>query len=369
MISIIIPVYNSEKYLRCCLDSIMTQTYKDFECILVDDGSTDDSGKICDEYGAKNDRFKIIHKGNGGVSSARNRGINYAQGQWIYFCDADDKLADNRSLENLLGLIKNADLAVGGHNNIDDEGNLLELDYKPFKGKMSMLEYVGRFFSRKSVGYQGYLWTKLFKKSIIEKNNLQFDESIKFAEDMLFITQYCCCDDAITVNINSKLIIYDYYHHQGSAMDSLNQKYNPNFFTDFLAFEKIQRIVADRFNNKRIIRSFIYRLFISGYWNLRLMKQFHVDDKPHKDYIEKSMSRFPKLKAKYDKRQIFQKFKEDLLKLPIEERVGFTNIWLHSKDCKFFYLNRKWKIVYILSMIGCEKGVGLIKSKLMYNNK
>ena len=90
LISIIIPVYNAERYLRQCLDSVVAQTYTNWECLLVDDGSKDGSGEICDEYAKKSSRFRVFHKENGGVSSARNTGIEESKGEWVYFCDADD---------------------------------------------------------------------------------------------------------------------------------------------------------------------------------------------------------------------------------------------------------------------------------------
>lgn len=93
LISVIIPVYNVEKYVKRCLDCIIAQTYRDFEAILVDDGSTDSSGKICDEYALKDSRFKVIHKKNGGLSDARNEGIKYSSGEYIAFADSDDMVS------------------------------------------------------------------------------------------------------------------------------------------------------------------------------------------------------------------------------------------------------------------------------------
>ena len=90
LISIIIPVYNAEKYLNRCLDSVLAQTFTNWECLLIDDGSKDLSGKICDEYVSKDSRFRVFHKENGGVSVARNLGIRESLGEWIYFCDSDD---------------------------------------------------------------------------------------------------------------------------------------------------------------------------------------------------------------------------------------------------------------------------------------
>ena len=94
-ISVIIPVYNTEKYLRRCIDSVLAQTYQDFELLLIDDGSKDSSGAICDEYASQDTRVRVFHKENGGVSSARNLGLDHARGEWITFVDADDWMADD----------------------------------------------------------------------------------------------------------------------------------------------------------------------------------------------------------------------------------------------------------------------------------
>ena len=95
MISVIIPVYNSEKYLHKCIDSVLSQSYTNFEVILVNDGSTDSSGMICDEYAEKDERVRVFHKDNGGVSTARNLGIDYATGKYVLFIDSDDYMTDD----------------------------------------------------------------------------------------------------------------------------------------------------------------------------------------------------------------------------------------------------------------------------------
>ena len=92
LISVIVPVYNTEKYLHRCIDSILNQTFTDFELLLINDGSTDSSSAICDEYAEKDCRVRVFHKPNGGVSSARNLGLEKAQGEWITFCDSDDRV-------------------------------------------------------------------------------------------------------------------------------------------------------------------------------------------------------------------------------------------------------------------------------------
>lgn len=95
LVSIIVPIYNAEKTLRRCIDSILSQTFSDWELLMIDDGSTDQSGTICDQYAIKDKRIKVFHKKNGGVSSARNLGLDNARGEWITFVDADDQIISN----------------------------------------------------------------------------------------------------------------------------------------------------------------------------------------------------------------------------------------------------------------------------------
>ena len=122
-ISIIVPIYNVEEYLCKCLDSIVNQTYTDYELILIDDGSTDDSGKIADEYSSKDDRITVIHKKNSGVSDARNRGLENASGKYICFIDADDWI-EVSYLEELLLLAKSNDADIAMCSYLKNSGNL-----------------------------------------------------------------------------------------------------------------------------------------------------------------------------------------------------------------------------------------------------
>ncbi len=121
-VSVIVPIYNSEKYLMACLESIVNQTYKNLEIILVDDGSTDDSGRICDEYAKRDARVKVIHKANGGNGNARNAGLECASGEWLVWVDNDD-IIHKQQIEILLSAAKkqNLDIAVGGYYAIDDD--------------------------------------------------------------------------------------------------------------------------------------------------------------------------------------------------------------------------------------------------------
>ena len=117
MISIIVPVYNTEKYLDRCIQSILSQTYTDFELLLINDGSTDSSGAICDKYAEQDSRVRVFHKENGGVSSARNVGLDNAKGEWVTFCDSDDWV-ENCWLDTFVENSENTDLVVQGFNNV-----------------------------------------------------------------------------------------------------------------------------------------------------------------------------------------------------------------------------------------------------------
>lgn len=128
-ISVIVPVYNSEKTLTRCVDSILLQTFSDFELLLVDDGSTDSSGKMCDDYALKDHRVHVFHKKNGGVSSARNLGLDHVNGKWVAFCDSDDYVNDNW-LNIFIKYCKNdVELVVQSFNILDQNR------YKFFEGK------------------------------------------------------------------------------------------------------------------------------------------------------------------------------------------------------------------------------------------
>ena len=183
-ISVIIPVYNAESTLRRCVDSVLAQTYTDFECLLIDDGSTDKSGEMCDEYAAKDSRVRVFHKENGGVSSARNVGLDNAKGEWITFLDSDDYIE-----EEFLGSIVNtgnAELIIGSCIWISDGGRRQLIDDIP-----------SNVTDRNQI-FKEYLysctfnvpWGKLFKRSIIVDNAIGFNVEMRFAEDLCFVYQY-----------------------------------------------------------------------------------------------------------------------------------------------------------------------------------
>ena len=194
-ISVIVPVYNTGKYLRRCVDSIVNQTYKNLEIILVDDGSTDDSHAICDEYAKKDNRIKVIHKTNGGLSSARNAGLDSATGDYIAFVDSDD-FVNKRSYEILISVLERDDsdisimrfLSFNQEDEIQKFTDVTEYDCKEIKG----VDYLKNIFTRV---VSESVCDKVFSKSII--GALRFDET-KLNEDFLFLSQILLKNPQIT---------------------------------------------------------------------------------------------------------------------------------------------------------------------------
>lgn len=188
MISIIVPVYNAEQYLHRCIDSILAQSYTDFELLLIDDGSKDASGDICDEYAAKGTRVRVFHKENGGVSSARNLGLDNAQGEYITFCDADDYVSEDWLAAYSEAIAKNVDLAIQGYYAIDGD-NTVEKQLQPHSGNSieAKRQLVVDLFAQE-IYY--YLWVKLFRRDLLEAHHIRFDKQSVLGEDTQFISKY-----------------------------------------------------------------------------------------------------------------------------------------------------------------------------------
>lgn len=201
LISIIVPVYNVEKYVKKCIESIIEQTYKNLEIILIDDGSTDESGKICDEFNNKDKRIKVIHKQNGGLSDARNVGIDNANGEYVSFIDSDDYVNDDY-IELLFDTVKqyDADMSIASHRviyekNIIDRSTGENFCTEP-KEILEMLLYDN--------GIDTSAWGKLYKKSLF--NEIRFPKGRLFEDSA---TTYKLIDKSKKIAVCSKPI-YNY---------------------------------------------------------------------------------------------------------------------------------------------------------------
>lgn len=217
-ISIIIPVYNSEKYLKKCLDSILLQSFRNFELLLINDGSTDSSGRICDEYAKKSERIRVFHKANGGVSSARNIGLDKARGEWVMFVDSDDWLEDNA-----LYIVSK---------NIDNNLRLFQFNtYRIYDTKKELSDKKLReccFCGIKK--YSDYakpeLWNYCFNHNVISALGLRFND-IKYAEDQLFVYTYLSYP-----NLNVKYIATPLYNYRIVSGSATNKYIDENKLSD-----------------------------------------------------------------------------------------------------------------------------------------
>ena len=192
-LSIIIPVYNGERHLQRCLDSIFKQSFKDFEVILVNDGSKDNTKKICDENVALDDRVKAVHKANGGTSSARNAGIKAATGDYIGFVDSDDWLDPDMYQNMYAKAVKHdVDLVISDHRRVFEDGSSFEVRQPIREGYYDKSEMIKEYFPcllmRDDIDYPPTIsnWACLFRKTLLTDNDIFYDTKTKYNEDFLF---------------------------------------------------------------------------------------------------------------------------------------------------------------------------------------
>lgn len=210
LISIIVPAYNAEKYIHRCIESILSQTFIDFELLIINDGSTDGTKKICDEYASNDHRIRVFHKKNGGVSSARNHGLDNARGEWIVFVDADDYIPAN-ALSNMVSISKNDDCLCYYWGMLYENGGIWE----EYPCRLTSGIYKSECIIRAILEYACVVGpvAKLFKRSLL--NDIGFEERLKIGEDLLFNIQIALkvkkikiCDGAVyyyTSNPNSAM--------------------------------------------------------------------------------------------------------------------------------------------------------------------
>ncbi len=284
-ISVIVPVYNVETYLRKCIDSILSQSYKDFELLLINDGSVDRSGVICDEYALLDSRVRVFHKDNGGVSSARNLGLDNAKGKWIAFVDSDDMVKDLYLL-NMIShankykvdlVISYAEIQFLNGRKVKEKypSNLVEDDFSTL-------------FLNNELYWHTSPWSKLFKANMCSE--LRFIEGMHIGEDLVFLYSYMLKCKSIFVSSDTDYI-YN-YENQGSLTKRVN-----TLEAELFSLEKISNIVFELMEKKHlktnkvkdkldwIISSSIWRVLNSLYNNsqitsnerVMLIKKMRVD--------------------------------------------------------------------------------------------
>lgn len=281
LLSVVVPIYKVESYLSVCIDSILRQSFTDFELILVDDGSPDNSGKICEDYAIKDSRVRVFHKNNGGVSSARNLGIAKAEGKFITFIDGDDFIDPNFFNELCSPCITDEDIDFvhAGCVNYYEDGSILP--------NQKYENHVGNDKTFIFKIFRGLVFSKLFSLERIRQHGICFDEAMKYAEDMVFTIDYL-------VHSNKYALVdsvgYYYVQREGSAMNS-----------------------SVKYNYDRDYRSFFHRYTsVNNY-----IKKYNISKKDSElRYIQTSDSFYTALFSLYNSNfsfsQIYKLYKKDI---------------------------------------------------------
>lgn len=219
-ISVIVPVYNARQYLAKCIDSILSQTFTDFELLLIDDGSPDRCGEICDEYARKDRRIRVFHQENKGVSAARNVGMEAMTGRYLAFIDADDWAYPDylRYLYEALPMNGGSGLIVQGFRCFDARG--ADMQVKSLPNRLYEEKDFGRAICECNLAEWGYSASKLYKVDVIRNNHLRFDTRIHCLEDLLFMYRYLFHCDYLLLGDRQE---YAYIRH----LDSISHTIRP----------------------------------------------------------------------------------------------------------------------------------------------
>ena len=217
-ISVIIPVYNAGDCLARAVMSVCMQDFESYEVILVNDGSTDDSGRICDELSAEYGSVKVIHKANGGVSSARNAGVEVASGEFIMFLDADDVICDGALSKMYL---PEYDMVMGGFEKLESEESVRS--YCPssdasYIGNDQICRFLDRIIARDNTYLLNSACFKLFRRNLLEKHSVRFVEGLSYAEDKIFVMTYLAHVNKVATVAS---IVYGYIVQAGSLSSDM----------------------------------------------------------------------------------------------------------------------------------------------------
>lgn len=246
LVSIVIPAYNVEDYVEECVNSILKQTYTEYEVIIIDDGSSDNTYKICKELASKNPKVYIYQQENQGVSSARNKGLEVAKGNFIVFVDADD-IVSPYYVEVLVKLASQGDLGMVGYTSEFEKLENKERNKIICENTKSIIDDI--LCGKK---YDGYLWNKIFKQSIIKKEQIKFKQNITIWEDLLFVLEYLYYSSSAIIS-GSKL--YYYRYRKSSAVNSMElDKYKSKY-------EIISEIKKSEFTQNNLCKNKIKKLY------------------------------------------------------------------------------------------------------------
>lgn len=275
-VSIIIPVYNSELYLTRCVDSVLAQTYSKIEVLLIDDGSTDNSYSLCQQYAQHDSRVKVLHQDNQGAAAARNTGLDNATGDYIMFCDSDDIVSldwTKHMIESLSG--DNVILPICGNCS-----EVLELGKKS-KSDLTRNQYIPKndLFKNKLNYHIGFLWNTLFYNNLIQEHGLRFREQgdkADYNEDLLFVTSYLCYVDGL---VYTGYDDYAYLTREESLSRSFTPYYFEKFAEKFNIWYHIAEDIKDNSAKYEISTYFLYHFLVA------LQDSFNKGNKEKFKYI------------------------------------------------------------------------------------
>ena len=240
-ISIIVPVYNTAPYLPRCIDSILNQSFTDFELLLVDDGSTDVSGATCAAYAEVDSRIRLFQKGHGGVSSARNVGLANAKGEWVCFVDSDDELLPDGLKMMVGGISDDVSMVQAGFNRFKDGILLNNTGVLDIKGEIMDRQQALLMLYRYKGIYLGYLCGRLFNRGFIVEKKISFNERISIKEDTLFVATFLFHN--VKPIFFTSIPVYNYFRISYGTMESLNKTYNPKYLSSFDAVVGMNRMI------------------------------------------------------------------------------------------------------------------------------
>lgn len=298
--SVIVPVYNVEKYLAQCLDSILAQSFKDYEVIVVDDGAKDNSGKICDEYAQKDARVKVIHKVNGGLSDARNAGANKAQGDYIVYIDSDDYILSTDFLQMLHDNVNGADILLYKHQKFfDGKEEMLPCtySYQNITAEDSYVEKLQKLVEGDA--FYGMAWIKAFKRALAAEHNIEFEVGL-LGEDMEW--NYHLITHASSLNVVDKPFIA--YRQRANSITTSTKLKN---LTDFIyILEKWSKKINEEIHDETLKKVLFGSM--AKYYSNMLITYNRVKEKEKKHYVKQmknlswllkyAMSKRPKMLAK-----------------------------------------------------------------------
>lgn len=240
MVSVVIPVYKVEKYLRRCLDSLIAQTFTDWQAICIDDGSPDRSPAILDEYAARDARIKVIHRANAGVSSARNLGIENASGDYIHFLDADDWIdPEYYQAMMTIAMDSGADMVVSGF--VSDNKYTKPIIYK----NVQQVRGISDKLRLTRALTDSYVWRYLFKTDFIRDNNMCFDTNLIAQEDTLFVLNAVADANAI---VSVPWVNYHYMFNENSALNNRDAAHHARVKAQYKIGKQYRRDFAKKHN-------------------------------------------------------------------------------------------------------------------------